>query len=181
MKNNKLILYTTLFVTAVFSVTLFYSCKKKDIKYNDTTLIRPCENVVCLNGGACSDGQCICAVGFEGLKCESKWSDKFTAFYNTTNDCDLGAPSFLVSIVPNPDFAYKMRINNMLSVCPGKMIDAVINPEKNSFSIPLQNPCGNYYINGYGNRNNDFINIYINTRDTVTHTGTQCSYVLSKN
>ena len=31
----------------------------------------PCENVVCLNGGACSDGTCICPSGYTGAHCET--------------------------------------------------------------------------------------------------------------
>ncbi len=30
----------------------------------------PCRDVVCLNGGACSDGTCICPQGYTGTNCE---------------------------------------------------------------------------------------------------------------
>jgi len=31
----------------------------------------PCEDVACLNGGACADGTCVCPEGYGGTNCES--------------------------------------------------------------------------------------------------------------
>ncbi len=47
----------------LFSLFLFLiSCSKSD----------PCEGVVCKNGGNCSDGTCVCPLGFEGTLCETE-------------------------------------------------------------------------------------------------------------
>lgn len=181
MKKIKLVIATTSIVLISFVSIVFNSCKKKDIKYNETTLIRPCDGVICFNGASCLDGICICPAGYEGNKCQIKWSDIFTGNYNATDACYTGPNiTYPVDITPNPDYAYKMRLYNLGVICPSKVIDAVINPEKTSFLIPLQNACGNNYLSGYGNANGDFINIYLASRDTILHTGTQCSIILSK-
>jgi hypothetical protein len=51
---------TILFTAIVLSVVLS-ACNK-------------CKDTVCLNGGACSDGTCICPDGFEGVNCQTKTS-----------------------------------------------------------------------------------------------------------
>lgn len=182
MKHIKIAILTSCIVLFSFISIIFNSCKKDDIKYNDTTLIRPCDGVICFNGASCSDGVCVCPKGFEGDKCQIKWSDKFTGSYNATDDCNIGGnPTYSVNITTHPDFAYKMKLYNLGIICPAKIIEAEVNPEKTSFFIPLQNTCGNNYINGYGNINGEFINIYITSRDTITHTGKQCSIILAKN
>ena len=42
---------------------VFTSCKKED---ND-----PCKDKVCMNGGTCVDGTCVCANGYTGANCET--------------------------------------------------------------------------------------------------------------
>lgn len=32
----------------------------------------PCEDVVCLNGGSCANGECVCPDGFEGADCSKQ-------------------------------------------------------------------------------------------------------------
>lgn len=53
----------TSFVAVTFYLTFaLSSCKKeKD----------PCENVQCLNGGTCNDGNCNCPAGYSGSRCET--------------------------------------------------------------------------------------------------------------
>lgn len=181
MKNIKTIFTTTFIVVFAFTSVVFNACKKKDISYNDTTLIRPCDGVICLNGAACLDGLCICPKGYEGNKCQLKWSDKFAGVYIATDDCNTGVnPVYEVDITPNIEFPYKINLFNLGVICTNKIIVAEINPEKTSFIIPVQNTCNNLYLNGYGNINGEFINIYLTSRDTVMHIGKQCSIILAK-
>jgi hypothetical protein len=180
MNNRNVIIRTGLLVTLIFSLILIYSCTKKGVDYNDTTLIRPCDNVICLNGGTCLDGNCSCPLGYEGAQCQTKWSDKFIGNYVTDDDCDTTAAYGSMVISADPVFAYKLRLFNLGLFCTNTIITADINPEKTSFSIPLQNTCGSLYLSGYGNRNGNFINVYLTSRDSVLHSSSNCSIVLSK-
>lgn len=45
--------------------TLFSSCDEL------ITETDPCEDVVCLNGGYCQDGTCICTNGYTGTNCQT--------------------------------------------------------------------------------------------------------------
>lgn len=181
MKKLNIVLGTSAFVFAFFSLILLVSCNKGKTKYNDTTLVRPCDNVICLNGGTCTDGICYCPQGFEGTQCATRWSDKFVGNYIVDDACDTSAAGFYEAVI-NPDaaYAYKLRLFQVGLFCPGKIIEAIINPEKTSFNIPSQNTCGNVYISGNGNLNGNFINIYLATRDTMLHTGNNCSLILSR-
>lgn len=165
----------------IFVVTLFVACKKKDIEYNDTTNIRPCENVICLNGGTCTDGVCNCAVGYEGTNCNKKWSDRFVGNYKATDECYTGSNEYyMVNILPFPNYASKINIQNLGTACPGQILEASINPERTAFKIPMQQICGNTYVGGEGSINGDYINIYLEQRDTMLHTSNNCSIVLDK-
>lgn len=47
---------------ALLSILLFFSCQKDD----------PCENITCLNGGACANGLCNCEEGYTGSDCSQE-------------------------------------------------------------------------------------------------------------
>ncbi len=180
MKKFYLVVLTTSFVFLTFSMIVFNSCKKKDIKYNDTTLIQPCENVVCLNGGNCVDGHCNCPKGYEGSKCEFRWNEKFSGSYIAVDDCNQNNPNYHVVLSPDASTPYNVNVYNIGIICPDKIIKAEINPEKTSFIIHNQNVCGNNWVSGYANVNGNFINFYLTTRDTINHTGKVCSIILSR-
>ncbi len=181
MKNIKLILSTFSVVIICFGMMLFVSCDKSKTKYNDSTLIRPCDNVICLNGGTCTNGICNCPQGYEGDKCGSRWSEKFVGNYIAADACYTGGTGYYnVSISGNSAYAYKINLMNAGVFCPNSTISADINPEKTTFSIPMQNTCGGLYLSGYGNMSGTFINIYLKSRDTVNHVSASCSIVLSK-
>ena len=46
-----------------------------------------CENITCLNGGTCRNGRCQCPVGFEGVRCETKWTDRWIGTYTVDDRC----------------------------------------------------------------------------------------------
>jgi hypothetical protein len=183
MKKIKQITLIVIVIISVFGMTVFTACNKGDVKYNDTTLVRPCENVICLNGGSCLDGNCQCPVGYEGVKCEIKWNQKFVGNYTTTDNCYTGTNGFYdVDITPNTLEANKIVIYNLGIVCPSHQIDATINPEKTSFIINMQKTCGDIYSSGYGNisTNGNYINVYLKSRDSINHTSTDCSMILNR-
>lgn len=179
MNRSRLIQLTSLAVISVFSIFLVFSCNKS-AKYNDTTLIRPCDNVICLNGGVCKDGVCSCPQGFEGTQCQTKWSDKFLGNYLADDACDTSSNYYSVVINADPQYAYKLRIYHLGLNCKDSLLYATINPEKTSFVIPVQHTCGSLYISGSGNLNNKYINVYLYTRDSSMHTGSSCSILLNR-
>lgn len=181
MKKISVILSTLIAVLFLFSLIFISACNKDKTKYNDTTLIRPCDNVICLNGGTCNDGLCYCPQGFEGKQCATRWSDKFVGNYIVDDNCDTSSLGYYEAII-NADaaYAYKLKLYNTGLACPAQIINAIINPEKTSFEIPVQNTCGDLYLSGTGNISGNFVNIYLVARDTVNHTSQTCSLVMSR-
>lgn len=180
MKTIRIIFSTLAIVISLFSVVLFISCNKGSVKYNSSTLVHPCDNVICLNGGTCTDGLCYCPQGFEGAQCATRWSDRFIGNYLADDACDTTNGYYNTVISADPGYAYKMRLFNVGLFCPGTIMEATINPEKTSFMIPFQKGCGNLYLSGYGNMNGTTINVFLNARDTMNHTTNSCSIIMSK-
>jgi hypothetical protein len=65
--------YTVALVVVLCSVAI-YSCIKD-----------ACAGKVCNNGGVCVDAVCSCPDGFEGERCDAKWSDKFSGKWQMTD------------------------------------------------------------------------------------------------
>ncbi len=75
MPVRNILLTATLLLT-IFAAVFYTSCKKD-----------ACDNVICLNLGACDGGGCVCPVGFEGERCEILSRDKFIKAYNGHDTC----------------------------------------------------------------------------------------------
>ncbi|WP_276135087.1 calcium-binding EGF-like domain-containing protein [Polluticoccus soli] len=58
MRSMRVAIMAALLTVAAFTVVTYTACKNA------------CADVVCLNGGACQDGKCICPSGFVGVNCE---------------------------------------------------------------------------------------------------------------
>ncbi len=61
MKNIKLFIITAIVMITGSGLLIFSSCSK-------TT----CGNLVCQNGGSCSDGKCVCPAGYSGNLCQTR-------------------------------------------------------------------------------------------------------------
>ena len=59
MKKTRLVLLTSVITLMAFAAIVYSSCKKD-----------PCSGVNCQNGGACSNGSCVCPSGYSGSFCE---------------------------------------------------------------------------------------------------------------
>jgi len=70
------ILLTALFTLFVFAAVSYTACKTD-----------PCDDVICMNLGACDNGTCICPVGFEGVHCEILSREKFIKTFNGIDSC----------------------------------------------------------------------------------------------
>ena len=180
MKSSKLIFSAALFF--VFAIAMvFVSCDKSAVKYGETTYYKPCEGVVCLNGGNCLDGYCQCPVGFEGTNCEIRSNEKFYGNYEARDMCYMNGTDFYnVSIDADPNLATKLVFNNIGTECPAASITGFITSNKSDFQINSQNTCGDIWISGNGNMNGNIVNVYLAFRDSVLHQTKTCSIVLNK-
>lgn len=83
MKNLKSILLSSALTLGIFGTTTFISCNPD-----------ACSDVVCNNGGTCTDGTCTCAVGFEGTNCDTESRTKLLgSFLMSGTDSDGGTYS----------------------------------------------------------------------------------------
>ena len=81
-----------------------------------------CENITCLNGGTCRNGRCQCPVGFEGVRCETKWTDRWIGTYTVDDRCRrVGLiPQYEGRVFPStiyPDVVYLEPFGNL--TCEG--------------------------------------------------------------
>ncbi len=179
-KQIKLVALSTFSFLALIAI-VFSSCEKQEQSFGPTTFYKPCQNVICLNGGICADGVCQCPDGFEGTKCETRSVDKFVGAYDAFDDCYMsGAQSYTVSIQADFDPINELTLKGFaMTFCPND-ITAIINAEKSNFDIPFQQTCGDYYVSGEGNMNGSVLNVNLSFRDSVLHTTHNCSILLNK-
>jgi hypothetical protein len=179
MKRQLIVMGLTTIVMIVISVTIFSSCGKSGpLKYNGT-IINPCENKVCYNGGTCLDGICNCPAGFEGADCNTTWNSRYVGNYNVTDEC-FNTSTYTLSIAPQINKANEMVIKGITQFCNDVDLNAVIGPDKTYFTIPSQRYCGEYYFKGHGTQTDDkqTVNIFLENRDSINHSSTYCSITL---
>lgn len=156
------------------------SCEKQEQNFGPTTFYKPCVNVICLNGGACQDGRCVCPAGFEGAQCEVKSVEKFIGSYAGFDECFMsGQESYTSSITADFEPVNALTLRGVSTVCSNEL-KAFVTANKTNFNIPFQKSCQNYWVSGEGNIYNNVLNINIVLRDTVLHTSTTCSILLNK-
>ncbi|MEM6271590.1 MAG: hypothetical protein AAF998_19290 [Bacteroidota bacterium] len=53
----------------------------------------PCDDVNCLNGSECVEGDCVCLTGYEGADCGTAINAKFDGTFNmTAENCSVSGP-----------------------------------------------------------------------------------------
>lgn len=89
MRHYSKILLTAFTVMMLFSGIIYTSCHRD-----------PCRNVYCQNGGACSNGTCLCPSGYTGNRCQyvsatsiTYYNNTFTPVYITINGVSTTIPS----------------------------------------------------------------------------------------
>jgi hypothetical protein len=182
MKNIYIALGTACTTLLIFSMCFFSSClkDKNPIKMNGT-VITPCKNSICYNGGACIDGACHCTAGYEGDSCKITWNSHYLATYEANDQCSIGN-NYNVSITPIINNPGGIVLNNISKFCMDMQLQGIINPERTSVNFPLQRFCDTKYVSGTATQTADggYINCWLTSRDTITHTQEECSIVLRK-
>jgi hypothetical protein len=101
MRQIKQIAFSALLTISAFGAVVYTSCNKDE-----------CKDVVCQNGGTCSEGKCTCPTGFEGTNCETKSRDKFIGTYAGSEICTVGTDNYTMTIATNSD-ALKLTMTNL--------------------------------------------------------------------
>lgn len=86
MKNIKSILLSTIGFFAIATMVFLNSCVQD-----------PCNELSCVNGGACTDGYCECPSGFEGTECEIYSYTRFVGKYAGNMRCNYNDITFPVT------------------------------------------------------------------------------------
>jgi hypothetical protein len=73
MKQNRIIILTSVLTLMIFGGITYTSCTKDN-----------CKKTTCYNGGVCANGTCLCKDGYTGYSCEIKNSST-VRYYNTTS------------------------------------------------------------------------------------------------
>ncbi len=156
------ILLTFLLSIALLSAVTYTACKKD-----------PCENVVCMNLGACDGGKCVCPTGFEGDRCEVLSRDKLVKTFNGRDTCNKDTafyavyPIYFRAMLTDPrELTMKNILNDMddSAVCTMQGVD--------SFTFQGSNNSLTYI--GTGRISNDSLWLnYRVERDTTSYT---CRY-----
>lgn len=75
-------------ICCISCLLIMSACDDEDI--SNPTVSTPCDNIVCLNGGGCQDGTCICPNGYTGdnCECEELSCENGGTFNEDTCECD---------------------------------------------------------------------------------------------
>jgi hypothetical protein len=95
MKNWKSLLVTVFGFFGIAGMLLLNSCTQD-----------PCTELVCQNGGTCSDGYCQCPTGFEGAECDIEAANRFVGKYAGSLRCNnfpIQADTITIDYVSKPN------------------------------------------------------------------------------
>ena len=120
MKFLRHISLTALLVLAAFSSITYFACTKDK-----------CNDVACLNGGACDEGTCVCATGYEGNRCQLPSRDKIIGNYNGGDSCTkIGETRYAIRFLVVPGNSRQMVMKNILNdlddsaICDMRTVDS---------------------------------------------------------
>lgn len=164
MKKLRNILVASLLTVGAFSALVMTSCNPD-----------PCKDVVCSNGGTCTDGSCACPVGYEGETCATESRAKFVKSWSAADNdgtnnlvytCAVANAMTVTNVIISNTFSDSYFVNN---------INASVNG--NTITIPSQQPDNDgFAVAGTGTfSNNKIIWSYtitkVSTSQTITYTG----------
>jgi hypothetical protein len=72
-----------------------------------------CKDVACVNG-ECTEGDCICTVGYEGLDCSVALNAKFAGSYSNSESCSVsGTATYAVTFAPKTGTQDEINITGL--------------------------------------------------------------------
>lgn len=160
MKALKPILFSALVLASIGSAIFYSSCKKDR-----------CTDVVCVNGGYCDGGNCVCPTGFEGDSCQNYSRNRWVGNYNGGDSCSVvGARGYnivFLAVLNNPvQMVMRGILNTMNDSAMCTMVAA------DSFTFNGANNSTTY--RGFGKIKNDSLKMsYSVQQDTINYT---CKY-----
>ena len=101
IKNIALSAFLTM---GAFSMVLYTSCNPDE-----------CKDVVCANGGACIGGNCDCAAGYEGPRCETASATKYIGTWNVSEPSCGGTYTNIISAGTTPTTIIFSNLGNFTS------------------------------------------------------------------
>lgn len=158
MKKMKMVLMTAMLGVATLSM-VFTSCNPDE-----------CKDVVCENGGVCSDidGSCDCAAGYEGANCETLSRAKMIGDWAVEEDgSNSVADQYDVEIKANSNLESAIYISNVYNAFAND-VDATV--AGNVITILRQEPDGDgFFVVGSGTIDTTLTPNRINVNYTVTN------------
>jgi len=162
MQPIRNILVTAFCTLLVFSAVVYSACNKNK-----------CDNVICLNLGACDGGTCYCPTGFEGPRCATLSRDKFVATYNGGDTCgdNIGYtqyPIYLLSILYD---SVELNMKNLLN----NINDSAVCTMQATDSFTFIGANNSTTFTGSGRLSNDSLWLHYHiVHDTISY---DCEYV----
>lgn len=136
MKSLKQIAFGLILTVSAFGATLYTSCNKDK-----------CKDVVCQNGGTCSEGTCTCVTGYEGTNCETAMRAKFVKTWSASDKeatTTTTVPTYISAIVAGSTVT-DVKISNFSNAF--FLADVLGTVSGNTITVASQQPDGDgYYI-----------------------------------
>ncbi len=131
----KIVILSALGALTAFSAVTFSSCNEDK-----------CKAITCAYGGVCSDGQCLCASGYEGVQCETITRQRYLGTWHVTEDGTFSnAAQYPISVEAGPNIT-EVRIKNFRN---NLINDVQAYVKGDTINIPSQQVNGNS-IYGFG-------------------------------
>ncbi|HRO43267.1 MAG TPA: calcium-binding EGF-like domain-containing protein [Flavipsychrobacter sp.] len=162
----KRIALSAMLTIGAFGAVTYTACNKDE-----------CKDVVCLNGGTCSGGNCSCQAGYEGNRCETLSITKFVKVWSAADQIGSTNLVYTTTIAPGPTATSATISNSFSDDFFANTIAATVNG--NTITIADQKPDanGDYRVQGSGTYQSGKINwsysiTQISTGSIQNYTGT---------